>query len=92
MRRASVRQDDVVRLEELTNTGPQPIMCNFLGTTLRYQIVEFGDRDLACNVAEVLKASGKLGDKLLHPNPREYIILDLRLVNVELKVMPLVHW
>lgn len=84
MRRTSLCQNDVVRPKELTNTRPQPVMRNYLRTTLRYHIVEFGDRNLACNLTEVLKFNGKLGNELLHPNPRKHCILYPRAIMVEL--------
>ena len=92
LKHTSLCYNQVLLLEPLSNTRPEPLVCNRVIRLIRlWHDLEFGNLELASFVAKFLKAVRKFWEKRLHPSPRIIRESNLRVIPVKLCVVFVVN-
>lgn len=84
MRLTGLRDDDILGLEELANTGPEPILCDSLFTLLWHNNIVRGYTDLQRRRPVSGQYLAQLREEVSHPDAWERGILHFGVVRVKL--------
>lgn len=84
LRLTGLRKDDVLRLEELANTGPEPSVCDSVFALLRHNNVVWVYIDLHRRFAVGGQDLAQLREEVFHPDAGKRGILHLGVARVKL--------